>query len=175
MRLSPLDIQNHHFSSRLRGLDRAEVETFLQLVSEDFESLLRECEGLRKRVRELEARVEELSGNEKMLQETLVTAQGLSEDLKRTAMREAEVMVSQAEVQAEKILDASHRRASKLAEDIRELKQLRSRLGSSLRSTIETHLALLESLTEGGEEEPDEAKIAYLARPETKKAAPGEG
>lgn len=174
MRLSPLDIQNHHFSTRMRGVDRAEVETFLQLVSEDFESLLRECEAMRKRVRELEARVEDLSGNEKRLQETLVTAQGLSEDLKRTAMREAEVMISQAEVQAEKILDASHRRAAKLAEDIRELKRLRSRLGASLRSTIETHVALLETLTEGEGEEPDEAKIAYLARPKAK-ATPGEG
>lgn len=175
MRLSPLDIQNHHFSTRLRGLDRAEVETFLQLVSEDFESLLREAESLRKRVRELEARVEELSGNEKQLQDTLVTAQGLSEDLKRTAMREAEVMVSQAEVQAEKILDASHRRAAKLAEDIRELKRMRSRLGSSLRSTIESHLAMLDSLSEGDAEEPDEAKIAYLGRAEGKKSSQGEG
>lgn len=173
MRLSPMDIQNHHFSRRLRGLDRAEVETFLQLVSEDFEALLRENDELRKRVRELESRVEELSGNEKRLQDTLVTAQALSEDLKRTAMREAEVMVSQAEIKAEKILDASHRRAAKLAEDIRELKRLRSRLGSSLRSSVETHFALLDTLLEDDAEEPDEAKIAYLARPEKKQVAPG--
>jgi len=48
MRLTPLDIQNHHFSSRLRGLDRAEVEAFLHLVAEDYESLVRECYRLLK-------------------------------------------------------------------------------------------------------------------------------
>ena len=50
-------------------------------------------------------------------------------------------MISEAEVKGEKILDAAHRRAAKLAEDIREMKALRSRLAVALRTTIETHLA----------------------------------
>ncbi len=168
MRLTPLDIQNHRFSTRLRGYDPAEVEAFTRLVSEDYESLVRECEAQRETVRALEARVADLSSNERNLQQTLLTAQALSEDLKRTAVKESEVLVSEAEVQAEKILDAAHRRAAKLAEDIRELKLLRARLGSALRATIETHLSLLAGLTE---EPPDEAedpiltrKVAYLSR-----------
>ena len=62
-------------------------------------------------------------------------------------MREGEVMVAEAEVQAERVLQAAHRRAARLAEDIRELRALRSRLGESLRSSIGTHLALIETLT----------------------------
>jgi len=167
VRLTPLDIQNHRFATRFRGLDPVEVESFLQLLSEDYEALLRERDALADRVRSLERRVEDLSLNEKILQDTLITAQTLSEDLKRTAMKESEVLVSEAEVKAEKVLDAAHRRAAKLAEDIRAMRQLRSRLAAALRQTIQTHLALLETLNTGGEEEAEAEKIAYLTRPKS--------
>lgn len=166
MRLTALDIQNHCFQSRWRGLDPGEVETFLRLVAEDFEALVRECEGLREKVRTLEARNADLAANEHALRETLLTAQALSEDLKRTAVKEAELMISEAEVKGEKILDAAHRRAARLAEDIREMKALRSRLGASLRAAMETHLSLLDTLTEvPADEDPVlEGKVAYLTR-----------
>ncbi len=154
MRVTPLDIRNHLFGKQLRGYDREEVDAFLTMVAEDFESLLREAEGLRKAVAKLEGRVEEFTSNESILQETLTTAHRLSEDLKQTAIREAEATVGQAEIRGEKILDAAHRRAAKLAEDIREMKSLRGRIASVVRSTIETHLALLDGLSEDG---PDEA------------------
>jgi len=166
VRLTALDIQNHHFSSRWRGLDPSEVETFLRLAAEDFEALVRENAGLRERVRSLEAAVEDLSANEHALRKTLVTAQALSEDLKRTAVKESELLISEAEVKGEKILDAAHRRAAKLAEDIREMKALRGRIGAALRTTMETHLALLDTLTGApAEEDPVlEGKVAYLTR-----------
>src|SRR5262249_10937723 len=144
MRLTPLDIQNHRFSSAWRGFDPEEVETFLRMIAEDYEALVRENEVLRESGRALQARVAELSSQEQVLRDTLVTAQGLAEDLKRTAVKESEVLIGQAEVKAEKILDTAHRRAAKLAEDIREMKGLRTRLATAVRSTIETHLQLLE-------------------------------
>jgi cell division initiation protein len=166
LRLTALDIQNHPFSSRFRGLDPIEVETFLRLVAEDFESLVRECEALRARQRALEAKVADLSANEQALRETLLTAQALSEDLKRTAVKESELLISEAEVKGERILDAAHRRAAKLAEDIREMKALRTRLGAALRATIDTHLALLDSLIAepAGSDPVLEGKVAYLTR-----------
>jgi cell division initiation protein len=176
MRLTPLDIQNHHFAQAWRGYDPAEVETFLRMAAEDYEALVRERDALRENVRHLESRVAELAAQEQTLRETLVTAQGLAEDLKRTAMKESEVLIGQAEVKAEKILDAAHRRAAKLAEDIREMKGVRARLASAVRTTIETHLALLEGLAEEPAEDPLlDGKVAFLTRPVPPKAAGGNG
>ena len=83
------------------------------------------------------------------------------------------MLISEAEIQGEKVLDAAHRRASRLAEDIREMRQLRSRLAAAIRAVIETHLSLLDGLA-GGEtlEDPDlERRIAVLGRaPEERKA-----
>ncbi len=162
-RFTPLDIQSHEFTRVFRGFEPGEVESFLRLVAEDFERSVRECEALRKRARELELRVENLTEREEMLKRTLMTAQEVSEDLRNTAAREAEVILAQAEVKAEKVLDAAHRRAAKLAEDIREMQTLRTRISTAVRTTIETHLALLEGLTEDpAEEQFAENKVTYL-------------
>lgn len=173
MRMTPLDIQNHRFERRFSGYDCSEVVAFLCLVAEDYESLLRENEAQRERLLQLQSRVEELVTDEKLLKQTLLSAHSMTEDLKEAAAREAELLVSEAEVKAEKILDASHRRAARLAEEIREMRGLRSRLATALRSAIDTHLALIESLEEAPEEEK-ESKVTYLARTPSARARQAE-
>ena len=118
MRITPLDIRNHEFQRRLSGYDREEVDRFLRMVAEDYEAALRVVEGLRSTVRELEARVGDLTSGEDLLKQTLTTAQQLTDDLKNTAMKEAEILVSEAEIKGEMVLEAAHRRAARLAEDI---------------------------------------------------------
>jgi len=160
MRITPLDVQSHRFGRRLRGCDPDEVKTFLRMVAEDYESLLRENQTLKDKVRRLESRVEELRADEKLLKDTLTSAQAVTDDLRQAAFKEAEITLSAAEVKAEKVLDAAHRRTARLSEDIREMHGLRRRMAESLRSVIQTHLGLIESL-----EEPDptsEQKIAHL-------------
>jgi cell division initiation protein len=165
MRISALDIRNHSFPRRLGGYDREEVDSFLRMIAEDYEAAIREAQSQRAQVIKLETRVEDLAANEEILQQTLTTAQRLSEELKRTAVKEAEVLVGEAEVKAEKILDAAHRRAARLAEDIREMRMLRTRLASAVRAVVQTHLELLEGLAEGGEQDPElELRIAHLGR-----------
>lgn len=165
MRITPLDLRNHRFRRRMAGYAPDEVDEFLRLVAEDYEAALRKIEAQRERVIRLEQRVEELAAHEQILQDTLCTAQQLSEDLKRTAMKEAEVLIGEAEIKGEKVLDAAHRRAAKLAEDIREMKQLKTRLSSAVRAAIETHLGLLETLATDAPDDPLlEGKIAYLTR-----------
>ncbi len=167
MRMTPLDVQSHQFASRLRGFDPDEVEAFLRIVAEDYEGLVRENESQADRIRRLERRIEELSAQEDLLKETLVSAKAMTEEMARQAEREAELKLAEVEIRAEKILDASHRRAARLDQDIREMRSLRARLGEALRSAAETHLALLETLEADPEEEPlvkgqDASAVAYL-------------
>ncbi len=146
MRMTSLEIQNHRFARRLSGYDTEEVETFLGMAADDCESRTRENQELKEHARHLELRVKELSETETVLRQTLVSAQAMSDELRQTAVREAEVMLGEAELRAERILDASHRRAARLSEDVRELRGLRKRLATSLRSTMHTHLAMIDSL-----------------------------
>jgi len=174
LRITPLDIRNHVFPRMFGGYARDEVDAFLDMVSEDYEALLREAQSLQENGIRLEVQVERLSSNESILQETLTTAQKLSEDLKRTAVKEAENLIGEAEVRAEKVLDAAHRRATRLAGDLREMKQLRTRLAASVRSTIDTHLGLLDALAKDPPEEPSLGNsAAFLARGSSEPIRPG--
>ena len=166
MRITPLDVRNHVFPRRWSGYDREEVDAFLRMVSGDYELALREVHEMREKIGALEQRVQELLGNERLLQETLTTAQHLSEDLKQTAMKEAELRISEAEIQGEKVLDAAHRRAARLAEDLREMKLVRARVSASLRATLEHHLKLVEHLAAepDGEEGGFDSRIEALVR-----------
>ena len=166
MRITPLDVRNHVFPRRMNGYDREEVDTFLRMVSGDYETTLRELQSAREKIGQLEQRVSELLANERLLQETLTTAQHLSNDLKHTAMKEAEMMISEAEIQGEKVLDAAHRRAARIAEDLREMKLLRGRVAAALRATLEHHLQLVEHLSEDpvGDDPGMESRIEALVR-----------
>jgi len=174
VRITPLDIRNHAFSRTLAGYARDEVDAFLNMVSDDYEALVREAQALREHVIRLEVQVERLSSNEAILQATLTTAHQLSEDLKRTAVKEAETVIGEAEVKAEKVLDAAHRRATRLAGDLREMKQLRTRLAASVRATIDTHLGLLDALAKDPPEEPSlGGSVAFLATGNPDSTGPG--
>jgi len=167
MRMTPLDIQSHRFRRRLRGVDHLEVDEFLRMVSEDYENLLRENEDQRSRIADLEEQVEALESQEKLLQETLVSAQSMSDKMRSSTEKECEVRIGAAEVRAEKIIDASHRRAARLAENIRELRGMRARIAESLRSAIQTQMTLIDNLTidpEAGSMVDDmvEGKVAFL-------------
>lgn len=167
MRMTPLDVQSHSFARRFRGYDPDEVDAFLRIVSEDYEILVRENASQTDRLWRLERRIEELSGQEQLLKQTLISAQSMCDDLRRTAERDAELRLAEVEVRAEKILDASHRRAAQLAQDIREMRALRTRLAESMRSAAETHIALLATLEADPAEDPlvkglAEGTIAYL-------------
>jgi cell division initiation protein len=166
MRITPLDVRNHPFRTRFSGYDREEVDAFLRMTAEDYEEVVREAELLREQVIKLEAKISDLAANESILQETLTS----------TAVQEAEVRVGEAAVKAEKTPGAAHRRAAKLAEDIRELKQLRTRLAASVRAAIETHMGLLEGLSAEDPDDPIlEGKVSYLTRPAKEAKSGGEG
>jgi hypothetical protein len=73
------------------------------------------------------------------------------------------------------VLETAHRRAAELAQDIREMGQLKTRLAASLRSAFETHLRLLDALVAEPPGDPVlEGKVSYL-RHSGKEATSGEG
>ncbi len=45
MNISPLDIRKHEFKKSLRGYDTDEVTAFLDLISIEFENIIRENSG----------------------------------------------------------------------------------------------------------------------------------
>ncbi len=145
MRITPMDIRQQQFTVKMfRGFDTQEVDTFLEDLAADYEALLKENSLLKEQLQALEERLRGLEEREKVLQETLVTTQRLVEEMKDQARREASIIIREAEVQADRIIEASRTAEGNLQSEIIALKRTRRQLAEGLRSTVEMYQRLLD-------------------------------
>ena len=144
MDLSPLEITQREFGRKFRGLDPEEVHAFLEQVAEEMTRLLRETGDRAAQIQRLEAEVRMYQEREEALRNTLVTAQKMTEEIKANAKREAELMMRETELRAEKLLELAHRKLAQVQAEIAELKRQRDLFASKLRGLLKTHLELLD-------------------------------
>jgi cell division initiation protein len=155
MRLTPLEIRQHRFTTRLRGFDSSEVQAFLETVVADFEDVVRENAQLRREAERLARDLDAYRSREKTIQDTLTTAQAVVEQLKRTAIKESESLIVDAELRGEKIVAEARERRAELANEIREQRYLRQRLEADLRRTLEGYTKLIDAFAAA--DEPEES------------------
>jgi cell division initiation protein len=153
MNITPLDITQKVFHRVFRGLDPEEVEAFLGLVAVEFEALVKEVLALREDNQRKAEDLAEFKSRERALHETLVTAQRASEEIRESARKEAEITLADAELQAEKIVQAAHGRFLRIVDDINELKRQRLQFETNVRTLVESHVKLLDAFREPSREE----------------------
>jgi cell division initiation protein len=161
--LTPLDIQQQRFKTRFRGFDIQEVDLFLDQMADAFESLLKQNENLKEDFRRLQLEIQGYKNREDAFKRALLNSQRVIEQMKENAQKSAELIVAEAEVKAEKILNKAHNRLAQLHEDIAELKRQRMQIEVQIGSVIEAHGKLLEISKEGMKAMDDEdSKIKLL-------------
>ncbi len=144
MSVSRIDVLNRSFAKSLRGYDTDEVDAFLQEIAETLGRLSEERTLLTNRVSLLEAELVSFRERESTLRDTLMTTQRMTEGLKATAQREAQVIVSEAQARAENIINQSGLKLARLQESILNAKKMKAQLSMRLRSVAEEHLRLLD-------------------------------
>lgn len=153
MRITPLDIQQKQFPMKFRGFDIEEVYSFLEIIREEMEDLLRENASVKENVQRLENQIKEYRDMETTLRETLLTAQQLVEDYKTNARKEAELVVREAELKADSVLKEAQEKVIKIHEDIVDLKGIRRHFKEEIKRMVESHMKMLEFDKEREEEE----------------------
>jgi cell division initiation protein len=144
MRIGPQDIRQQQFTVKLvRGFDPQEVDAFLEDVAEDYESVLKETALLKEQIAVLEERSRGINDLERTLQDTLVTAQRLSEEIKSSAKREAQLILQEAELRSEKMLEEARGEEARLRTDLDTLKRLRRQVVEDFRSTVDRYQRII--------------------------------
>lgn len=125
MPLTPLEIHNKEFVTRMRGYDQDEVNEFLDQVIRDYELLIRQNKEVND---ELEIANKKLSNYEEMqesLNKSILVAQDAADRLKENTEREIEVIKLEAEKYAENIrteadeyAEETNKKADEYAESI---------------------------------------------------------
>lgn len=155
--LTPLDVRKKRgdFAKVLRGYDPSDVDNFLELVAERLEALVKENMLLTERVERLQEQVSSQEGRERAVQEALVTAQELRQELGSQAQREAKLtlkeaeseasrMLEEAETQTERILEVADRKVEERRQALKELERKRLRFLRAFRGLLERELDVVE-------------------------------
>jgi cell division initiation protein len=160
-RLTPLEIQKHRFSRKWKGLDPTEVGAFLDIAAEGMEDLAREKAALESRIRALEEENGEHRDRERILKETLVSAQRASEDIRAAAQAQAELIVKEAEDSSERLTHSALQRSAEIEKAIHELKLQRA----GFRLEIQKMLELFHHAVELDRQQDEQDRpLSYLRR-----------
>ena len=165
MKITPLDIQQQQFKTRFRGFDVREVDAFLEQIAETFEGLQKKNQDMSEEVRRLDLEIKGYRKREETFKRALLNSQKVLDQMKDNARKSAELIIAEAEVKAEKILNKAHNRLAQLHEDIAELRRQRTQIEVQISSIIEAHSRLLE-IGKEGMKESDEAddKVKLLKK-----------
>jgi cell division initiation protein len=166
MKITPIDVQQQQFRVALRGFDRQQVTQFLDVVAQQMSELSRENNELRSEIKRSQRELDEHREREETLREAMLTAQRAIDEIRDQAKKEAQLVVTEAELRAEKILHNAHARVTKLADEVSDLRRQRVRALEELRGVVSTHLKLVELAESVGAEDDAHAggKVTVLER-----------
>ena len=145
--ITPLEIKDKRFETGLRGFRKREVIDFLDLLSTEFQVVLKENRELCRQLEMEKEKQKELLDRESMIKNVLVTAQDSSEKVRQNAGREAELMIKEAELRAEKILGEVQHEKDQILRQIEDLRASYRQLKAKMQSVLTMYSELLKEDT----------------------------
>jgi cell division initiation protein len=125
------------------GFDSDEVNSFLEMVASEFESIIKQDNELQTQVKNLEQNLGHYVKIEKTLNDTMLTAQRTTDEARLNAQKEAELILKDAQIRAGRYEDDSRLRVHELESEIVSLKTQRDSFLARFRSMLKTQLELL--------------------------------
>lgn len=144
MPLTPLDIHNKEFSRGFRGYDEDEVNEFLDKVIKDYEAIIRESRNLEEKVAILEERLAHFQNIEDSLSKSIIVAQETAEEVKSNARKESQLIIKEAEKNADRIINEALSKSRRISMEIDEIQKQASVFRARFKSMIHAQLELLE-------------------------------
>ena len=120
MKLTALDIRQKTFEKSFRGIDKDEVQAFLNTVSQQWEKQQDETRELRLKLDHAQQDVQKMREVESSLYRTLKTAEDTSAAITEQAQREADLRIREAQLQAEQLLNEARQRARTLTDETQQ-------------------------------------------------------
>ena len=148
MKLTPLDIRHKEFKRGMRGYVDGEVDEFLDEIADEFERLFKENIELSERGEGLQEKLDQYRNLEATLQNTLVAAQRSAEELRANAQKEAQLMLSEAELKAREMVNESYADKQAVEKQIVVLKSSEEDFRFKFRSLLEGYVKQLAEVDE---------------------------
>lgn len=174
MRITPLDIRKQPFRRTLRGFDSDAVNSFLEMVASEYETIIKQNNEFATQIKSLEQRLDSYIKIERILNETLLTAQKATDEARVNAQKEAELIIKDAMIRAERYEDESRQRVLSLESELVSLRNQRDSFLARFKAMLTTQLGLLDvisgDLKQGTDE--DSGSVMEIADDETMDEVP---
>ncbi|MCB2198075.1 DivIVA domain-containing protein [bacterium] len=164
MKITPLDIRKQEFSKQLRGYDVDEVQSFLEMVADEYEAAQTSKGQLAKKVEFLEAKLKEYQQMESNLQDAMMNAQKAGRSAEEESGKRSELIIQNSQLEADRILQDARRKHQNLMDDISRLEGQRRSFILKMKQILRGQVELLEILEE--EEVPKAAPEPPMPAPQ---------
>jgi len=141
--ITPLEMKEKRFRTGWSGFNKKEVIDFLDLLSSEFQVILKDNRKLQQQLEEEKGKQKELLKRESLIKNVLVKAQDNSEKIQQDAEREAELMLKETELKVEKMLAEAHYGENRILRQIEDVKGSYKQLKVKMQSTLEMYTKLL--------------------------------
>ena len=147
--LTPLDIHNKEFKRSFRGYNEEAVDEFLDKVIKDYEQLYRENIEVKENLERLNSKLEHFQQMESTLHNTLIIAQETAEEVKLNAKKTTELMLKEAEIRAQRLMDEAANKVRRMAHEYEGLQKQDQVYRLRVRNLVQAQLDLLGEVIEG--------------------------
>jgi DivIVA domain-containing protein len=139
--LTPLDVRRYDFRTALRGYEREHVDQFREQVATELERLGRLTSDLEAKTRSFAEQLKSFRERDQALNEALVSAQQLRNEMKQQAEKESELILREARAEAARIMDAARGSVRSIEEEFAAIDRMRRGYLAQLRMHVERQLA----------------------------------
>ena len=166
MRITPLDIRQAEFRTKMRGYDPLEVQNMLQMAAAELEGLIRENQNLRQELHTTVAKLSEMREKETLLRETLMEAQRTRQSVQESSRKEADLILAEADMRARELLNTTHRELNELRREIQALRNEKVRARNEIKASLKTFQTWVESDEQADrDKEPAEQRLHFFEPP----------
>jgi DivIVA domain-containing protein len=144
--LTSHDVRAQEFQRVMRGFDPTQVEEFKQRMAEEIDRLVRDRVQLDERIKGMSEQLKSYRDRERAMNDALVSAQQLRTETQTQVDREREVLIREAQAQAEGLLLDARTEAERLLQQARAEEQRLAHGNELARRQFQAYLASFRQL-----------------------------
>jgi cell division initiation protein len=167
--ITPLDIQNKQFPKGVRGYKEEDVDGFLDLLTLDYDKVLKENHELKEAVKNLNMEMNKYKSSQETIYETLETAKKLMNDISESAEKRASMVLKNAELDGQIIIREAKESVEKLGEEYTSIKNRLNIFKTRYKSLLESELEKFDVLSSDIFSDKDLEDLKSLTGDNTKK------
>ena len=145
--ITPLDIEHKKFSKQMmNGYSVDEVDDFLDDLTVEYEKMFKENAEIKAQLERLNEDVARYKAIEGTLQSTLIMAQSTADEVKEVATRQAEQIIAEAKMTAEKEVDELNHQIDMKQKELDDVQKQFDVYKAKMESLLISQLELLKEI-----------------------------